>query len=896
MHKSLFDSKMGTVHYFVCPRPEYFYLNSLEKLDLDTYLFRLLRDEGYERIVMVRNTGSHWEVWTYDRLSYWSWEKPKEFTEVDTRDPEAVEQFCRNCETPQTLQGLQSPLGKAAPVLPRKTVPKVGKCVVESFAGSNEFVSFLDRVEKVLTARNLKTAVVMPVRIFDTNDNQGNAFLSALAANRFRAILEENNGLDNILVLTTDRTASLVQYVNEGRSRYWEIHTWASEIASQCKEPALRENAIVGKLTGEGRMVICRGIGEDEIANLLLRKKLVEGDPRFEKLEVSKADPLAERIEAQCKGRKQYFQALPFQEVREDGTQAVGSRMLQLEKCLEAPGAVEDLIEASEAMPGRIPERLKDLSPTDLSRVTGRIVPRSRRTQEEIEHTLNAALRELDEMTGLDTVKTEIQKIVSRIKRGERVLLGHFLFLGNPGTGKTVVARILGRILYALGITSRQEVVEVDRAKLVGAVIGDTEQKTLNWCHQALGGVLFVDEAYALYVADSEKDYGRNALNTIMKFMEDNRQNMVVIFAGYENKLDDMFKAVNPGYRDRFKYKLQFPDYNVKELCQIMEGMAEKMGRSLSEDFRKEAEKLFAHWLAAKTEEFGNARAVRNMIERADDNRALRIDTVLERGETVTEEQSSLLIAEDLPERAPRIQAAPEPRIPYRRIAAEEITGLPAPFGAEVCGDIVKLNAAAEKAVVKLVTDAHSRATAFLISPDGYALTCDHAIAGAKRIEAILRVPRPGCLETKHTCRVINTKSDLDMALIKLEGVDFPYLKLVPADRPIQKGENYLNIGYHWDKGTGSKLNSGIIHSGEEEDKNKLPYIQLTGNGFHGDSGSPVLALSDGMVIGVFTGSIEKKLSDGKEEIENMRPIRLFWEEFIDGSSEMPGATGRRKQ
>lgn len=247
---------------------------------------------------------------------------------------------------------------------------------------------------------------------------------------------------------------------------------------------------------------------------------------------------------------------------------------------------------------------------------------------------IEAALEQLNCLTGLTEVKSTVNRIVKYIQfnktrssrlaiTDEKVQSYHFAFLGNPGTGKTTVARIISDIFYSLGITETAEVVEVDRADLVGEYIGHTAVKTKAVIESALGGVLFIDEAYSLVPENSSSnDFGSEAVDTLLKAMEDYRDNLVVIFAGYNDEMRRLLKS-NPGLSSRINLHIQFEDYSDEELLEIARGFAKEQHYTLTE----EAEKAFLHRINQIQVEthFANARAVRNIVEEASRERAYRL-------------------------------------------------------------------------------------------------------------------------------------------------------------------------------------------------------------------------------------------------------------------------------
>ena len=200
----------------------------------------------------------------------------------------------------------------------------------------------------------------------------------------------------------------------------------------------------------------------------------------------------------------------------------------------------------------------------------------------------------------------------------------HILLIGNPGTGKTTVARLLARIYKAIGAISKGHLVEVDRSGLVCGYIGQTASKTAEVIESALGGVLFIDEAYTLTNGKGQGDFGQEAVDTLLKGMEDHRDDLVVIVAGYTELMEEFLDS-NPGLRSRFNKFINFEDYTAEEEVEILINNCKKQEYMLSRDALEEARRFFTERVANKPEGYANARDVRNYLEKAISNQASRI-------------------------------------------------------------------------------------------------------------------------------------------------------------------------------------------------------------------------------------------------------------------------------
>ena len=272
----------------------------------------------------------------------------------------------------------------------------------------------------------------------------------------------------------------------------------------------------------------------------------------------------------------------------------------------------------------------------------------------ESEPTLEELLAELDGLCGLEQVKQDVKSLINLVKvRRLREEAGlpvppmslHLVFLGNPGTGKTTVARLLARLYHAIGVLPKGQLVEVDRSGLVAGFVGQTALKTQEVIQKAIGGVLFIDEAYALVNQDNGNDFGREVIEVLLKNMEDHRKDLVVIVAGY-SQLMEKFIHSNPGLESRFNKYFYFEDYDGAQLFTILQSMCVKNGYVLTPEGEALARRELMALYEDRDENFGNARDVRNLFEQAVARQSDRVARL----EAPTREQLMALRPEDLAE------------------------------------------------------------------------------------------------------------------------------------------------------------------------------------------------------------------------------------------------------
>ena len=1146
-----FDSTAdGMARYFVCPNDD-FILNSLERLNRDEFLYRVLHQDGYQRVLICEHGQTNIDIYAYDKLSHLSFLNPEPFKEVNPSDEGELTKFYDSVEkkgqnTASGLQGLT--ISQTTPAPKSQPEKQFGKRLVHHSGTPEEFLDvFRKYVVPAVQSSNIKTAIVIQLEAFEQSLRKSSTNATKTASYFVNAIREcerNNRDRENIFVFTTTSRSNLEALATKSES--------IKELFSHISESGRNNTSVVDILKERDCIVLADIVGLDEIANLIIRKKVVEGVKEFNEIPFNKVYAIADMLRRHIIGGESIFKSIPSDRKVDEVIRVLNStsylknkkvirELIDVSKTVESQdiNAIEgiedirierlthepvDYVDISDAqlmamsdkamaqlnaligladvkavVQDSLAERLiyaDDKSPghyifagspgtgkTEVARLMGKIFKAqgllksghlvevrkadlvgqyigesSIKTRKKCEEALDGVLfvdeayelvnceptgekfkssfdedayteimaqmennrnrlcvifagykdkmeifkvanpgmkdrisrviafadytkdellkifkkiaadnkfsladnaeeamkeciarkvieggdtfsngramrnlfvecrskitrryrlsggklqngekidpyvitvedipnsnkksdgyteslawDDLNKLIGLDSVKSKIKTISNKVKfaaKKEHKAPGHYVFVGNPGTGKTVVARLFSQMFKSIGVLSQGHCVEVTRAELVSGYVNQTAIKTKAKCQEALGGVLFVDEAYTLFDGDSSGS-GKEAVETIMKFMEDYRSNFCVIFAGYRNKMENLYRQ-NDGLRSRITDTIEFPDYSLDDLMNILGSMAKQEELAMDEGFRTGAREVFNGWLMFKTSEFGNAREVRKFLEKADENRANRLAAMAEAGNDIKEEEFNLLVRDDVPG---LLQTDEEPhsasnKVQYERISASDLSLLKPRYTVDDSVDEQKLRALVKPSVIYIQTDKGS-GTGFIISPEGYAITCNHVIEGAGRIDARVRIEgRAGGKDSIHKCKVINANKAVDMALIKLDGENFPCLTLAEENRKIEDGEMYTLSGYPLGENKDITTYTGRIanENGITDDKG-IKFYFVEGEAKKGNSGSPIVSIKDGKVIGILIGS----WIDGHDEMNQMRPIEYFWNYF----------------
>lgn len=477
---------------------------------------------------------------------------------------------------------------------------------------------------------------------------------------------------------------------------------------------------------------------------------------------------------------------------------------------------------------------------------------------------------ELENLVGLQSVKKVMKKIRAFAKHnaGQPDFNLHMCFYGNPGTGKTEVARILSRILFEAGVLKEAKLVETDAFGLIGEALGTTGPKTKEKIEDALGGVLFIDEAYTLSNSTSTAGtsaYGAEAISVLLKEMEDKRGQFCTILAGYKNEMNKML-STNPGFESRIQFTVDFPDYTREELGEIAKVMLHKKKYDITEDALSRVLDITDY--ERQKPNYANARNVRNILDQVILNQNLRTeDNAVQDNEIILEDVEDYISEKGLVISKTENEIGTAFDFDLAKLKDDYYD-----FEEEIDTDYIT------QTVISISSDI-SQGTGFIISKDGLCLTCAHCIEGngsSQKARISMLLANGKIFNTYTTFKLIKKDEKNDLAVIKLdEDMEYPYLPLLSASYKYQPLKGFIMAGYPFGGESYQSISftEGKIASVNQIGDRKAVFADMFGK--PGNSGSPVIDSSKMKAIGVFWGGITQPGTG--EMIPCFTPLDEIW-------------------
>lgn len=512
---------------------------------------------------------------------------------------------------------------------------------------------------------------------------------------------------------------------------------------------------------------------------------------------------------------------------------------------------------------------------------------------------------EIQNLIGFQAVKEKLNDLMilknTAVKCGREELLEdlnyHWVLRGNPGTGKTTVAELIGKVYKELGLLPHGRTVKVTRADLVAGYVGQTAIKTKKCIERAMGGVLFIDEAYTLKRSDSGEDsYGQEAIDTLLEQMSARNGEFAVVVAGYPREMETFLDS-NPGFASRFDDDFLLKDYTAEELLQIFEGKCKKKGFCLEEETRVQIRQLFANMISAKSKNWANGREAENLEKRM---RSMWAKNPVNRTEGADGEVRSYYTTEHIPDRY-RIFLSKSPAQENHTVERKEESKekkqdffLPAdqlaPLQKEFQYEENYLEQVKGVVFIRGKSDQGiASGSGGILTSDGHILTCHHVVSGHRDIEVRVTSEKDKKMEQRwEKAKVVWEDASLDAAVLKIEGGNYPALPLRGRDTDTFTGESI----YHWGYPFGDRLSDdpdklqpslfqGYISS--IQTKNGLERINTNMEAKRGCSGGPVFSKKDGSIIGILCGSQTMGDQGLIEEINYVLPVKHLWKNLLIG-------------
>ena len=558
--------------------------------------------------------------------------------------PIALEDSSEADETPAT-NNASSAAGSASPATNKVGSVEEVLAELDSLVGLEEVKSEVRKIvnlAKVNEARRAQGLKVPPMTyhmVFTGNPGTGKTTVARIVARAFRALGIAKTGQ----LVETDRSGLVGRYEGE----------------TAVKTNAKIDEAIGGILFVDEAYQLVSGenddYGKEAIATLL--KRMEDDRDRLIVIAAGYTDEMRDFLDANSGLRSRFPRMIEFADYTAPELAAIFRSMAKKNEFALAPDLdagldaaiakltakrdrtfgnarfVRQLFEDATARQATRLAESGDLDAEALKTLALADLSSGERKEDIRAPKIEDVLAELDSLVGLQPVKDEVRRLVATVRanklRAEKGLENNvtmsynFVFTGNPGTGKTTVARILGKAFRALGVLERANFVETDRSGLVAKYEGQTAAKTNKLIDSAAGGILFIDEAYQLNQGENDQ-YGAEAVATLLKRMEDARGSMVVIIAGYKEEMK-RFMAINSGLESRFNRTVEFPDYSAKELAEVYRSMARKAKYRLSDDTERWLLPYISMLTEKRDKNFGNARWARNLFEKSVERQSLRV-------------------------------------------------------------------------------------------------------------------------------------------------------------------------------------------------------------------------------------------------------------------------------
>jgi S1-C subfamily serine protease/Cdc6-like AAA superfamily ATPase len=464
-------------------------------------------------------------------------------------------------------------------------------------------------------------------------------------------------------------------------------------------------------------------------------------------------------------------------------------------------------------------------------------------------------LQELSALVGLQQVKDFIRRQVRVLQLEQRQRQHgrvpkprslHMVFTGNPGTGKTTVARLLGQLFKALGVVRKGHMVETSRSDLVAPYVGQTAPRVEAKIKEALDGVLFIDEAYTLS-RGGEQDFGQEAIDALVRRMEEYRDRLIVVVAGYPEEMRRFIER-NPGLQSRFTRYVEFPDYTLDELTAIFRRMAEDEGFVLPTDAAEYTKAHLQGLQERNPQGFGNGRAVRNLFEEMKECLAERLAA----GDEDTESLS--FTAADVPP-LPGMNSSTTARATQQTLNLTPL--LPSPPTEPLSLETVRQ--AVGFVAVRMKTGEQGSGTGFVLSPQGLFLTAYHVIEKAATMHVRLEADPERALQAE----LLAWDAGIDVALLRLPLGTYPWLPLIDRSEKLPLGEKIGVFGYPLGQELGLEITytEGVV--GSVRNTGGVTLVQISADVTRGSSGGPVMRLSDFRVIGLIHGGVKQEIASG---------------------------------